>query len=98
MTVDLAGLLGQAGSPGADGHWVGPLPAETARRLACDAAVTRVLVTRHPAEATSSPHHHPDPDPARDDGDGDPPGILAARLQAALALLPPALGGPATQP
>jgi hypothetical protein len=25
---------------------VGPLPAETARRLSCDATVTRVLVTR----------------------------------------------------
>jgi hypothetical protein len=48
VTIDLASLLGQPGLPGAEGGWVGPRPAEAARRLACDAAVTRVLVTRHP--------------------------------------------------
>jgi Domain of unknown function (DUF222)/HNH endonuclease len=93
VTVELDSLLGQPGSPGGTGAWTGPLPAETARRLACDATLTRVLVTRHS-------HHHPS---SRDgagepDGDGDPAGDLPARLQAALALLPPSLGGPATQP
>jgi hypothetical protein len=57
VTVDLASLLGQPGLPGAEGGWVGPLPAETARRLACDANVTRVLVARR----------HRDLDP-REDG------------------------------
>jgi hypothetical protein len=58
VTVDLASLLGRSGLPGGEGGWVGPLPTETARRLACDAAVTRVVVTRH---RDTDPHH--------DDGD-----------------------------
>jgi hypothetical protein len=61
---------------------VGPLPAETARRLACDARLTRVLVTRQ--------RHHGD--------GADPAGDLAARRRTAIALLPPALGGAPTQP
>jgi hypothetical protein len=82
VTIDLAALLGQPGLPGAEGSWVGPLPAETVRRLTCDAAVTRVLVARH----------HRDLDPHHDDGD------LAARLRTAMTLLPPVLGGAPTQP
>jgi Domain of unknown function (DUF222) len=76
VTVDLASLLGQPDTPGGDGAWTGPLPTETVRRLACDATLTRVLVTRHP-------HLHP----AQDGGDAT--GGLAARLRAAVALLPP---------
>jgi hypothetical protein len=83
VTIDLASLLGHPGMPGGNACWVGPLPAETVRRLACDAAVTRVLVTRHP-----SGHHHA----AKEGGD------LADRLRAAVTLLPPALGGAPTQP
>jgi hypothetical protein len=82
VTVDLASLLGEPGLPGGEGGWVGPLAAETARRLACDAALTRVLVTRH----------HRDLDPQDDDGE------LAARLRAAMTLLPPALSGARSQP
>jgi hypothetical protein len=73
---------------------VGPLAAETARRLACDASLTRVVVTRDP--------HQPDRDggtgdPARKDA-SHPAGDLAARLQAAVALLPPAVGGARPEP
>jgi len=90
VTVELASLLGRAGMPGGDGGWAGPLPTETARRLACDAALTRVLVAR-------DPDHHRHPDGGGGGGHGSPGG-LAARLHKAMALLPAALGGAPTQP
>jgi hypothetical protein len=92
VTVELASLLGHPGLPGGEGGWVGPLPAETARRLACDAAVTRVLVTRHPTQDPDRGDHQHTAQP------DNATGSLAARLRAAMALLPPALGGAATQP
>jgi hypothetical protein len=53
------------------------------RRLAGDATLTRALITRH--------HDDRERD-AAGDRDADP-GDLPARLRAAVALLPPALGG-----
>jgi hypothetical protein len=47
VTVDLDSLLDPGGLGGEAGG-VGPLDPEACRRLACDGAVTRVLVTRHP--------------------------------------------------
>ena len=47
VTVDLDSLLGHPGGLGGETGGVGPLDPETCRRLACDGAVTRVLVTRH---------------------------------------------------
>jgi hypothetical protein len=102
VTVDLDSLLGPGGL-GGETDAVGPLDPETCRRLACDGAVTRVLVSRHPTP------HHPDPDLGPDHSSGpdhghehqDHPGTeasLAARLQAAATRLPPALGGAPTQP
>jgi hypothetical protein len=91
VTVELASLLSQAGAPGGDGGWLGPLPAETTKRLACDATITRVLVTRCGRDDTDDDHDH-------GDGDGTAAGDLAARLRAAITLLPPALGGAPTQP
>jgi hypothetical protein len=91
VTVELASLLGQPGLPGGEGGWTGSLPVAACQRLACDAALTRVLVTRHP--------HHPGGhrQAAGSDHPGDPDG-LAARLRAAVALLPAALGGAPAQP
>ena len=75
VTVDLDSLLGPDGLGGeTGGAW--PLDPEACRRLACDAAVTRVLVTRHRT------HHHPRTPaamaslagPATDSGDPAPPG------------------------
>jgi Domain of unknown function (DUF222)/HNH endonuclease len=82
VTVDLETLLGP--DPGVGGETGGPWPLdpEACRRLACDGAVTRVLVSRQP-------------DPSNDGGDD---GSLAARLRAAMTLLPPTLGGTRTQP
>jgi hypothetical protein len=110
VTVDLATLLGQPGSLGGELGWTGSLGAEAARRLACDADLTRVLVTRGPdghpdGNGTSNDSGgggatgHPGGDGEGWDGSGDGQdggageGGLAARLQAARRLLPPALGG-----
>jgi hypothetical protein len=80
VTVDLDSLLGGHGCLGGDAGEVGPLDPEACRRLACDGAVTRVLVSRQPSQ--------------REDPDAD----RTARLQAAMTLLPPILGGAASQP
>jgi hypothetical protein len=82
VTVELDSLLGQPGEVGGEAGGAWPLDPETCRRLACDGAVTRVLVTRHPTT------HH---DPSATQG-------LAGRLQAAMTRLPPALGGAPAQP
>jgi hypothetical protein len=56
VTVELESLLGGPGSLGGDTE-LGPLDGETCRRLACDGAVTRVLVTRHGAAPDTHPDH-----------------------------------------
>ena len=83
VVVDLDSLLGHPGAVGGDLGWAAPLSSEACRRLACDGAVTRVLVTRHPGDDHGGGHHDPD------DEHG-----LAARLRTAMALLPPILGWP----
>jgi hypothetical protein len=110
VTVDLDSLLGRPGAIGGDGGWTGPLDPEACRRLACDGAVTRVMVSRH---------HGGEQQPGTSDAPAaQPPGLaeaatrpehhiaaggpagadLETRLQAAAALLPPTLGGAPTQP
>jgi hypothetical protein len=101
VVVDLPSLLGHPDGLGGEvlageGGWAGPLAFGACRRQACDGAVTRVLVTRDPAA------EHPDHGP----GGGDRPAIgtpgveagLVGRLRAAMALLPPVLGGAPRQP
>jgi hypothetical protein len=53
ITVDLDSLLGRHPGLGGEGGGAAPLDPETCRRLACDGAVTRVLVTRHPPPTTT---------------------------------------------
>lgn len=43
LIVDLATLEGRAGARAADLDWSRPVPGETARRLSCDAALSRVI-------------------------------------------------------
>ena len=83
VIVDLDSLLGHPGAVGGEVGWAGPLDPEACRRLACDGAVTRVLVTRqHPGHHDHGPH----------------PPELDSHLRTAMALLPPTLGGAPTQP
>jgi hypothetical protein len=70
VTVDLDSLLGRPGPLGGEVGWAGPLDPEACQRLACDSAVTRVLVTRHPNHGPSAdqgplvrdPSRHPSRD------------------------------------
>jgi uncharacterized protein DUF222/HNH endonuclease len=43
VTVDMATLSKQPGSPAAELEWAQPIPAETARRIACDCTITPIL-------------------------------------------------------
>src|SRR6202158_578934 len=43
VTVDMATLSKAPGSPAAELEWAQPIPAETARRLACDCSITPIL-------------------------------------------------------
>jgi Domain of unknown function (DUF222) len=73
VTVDLDSLLGPGGPGGevaggaVDGVW--PLDPAACRRLACDGAVTRVLVTRHQTDPDHDQLHHHDHDPLPDPTD-----------------------------
>jgi hypothetical protein len=112
VTVDLNSLLGRPDTPGGDGDDALPLHPETCRRLACDGALTRVLVTRQPpghgghggdhGADHRDRHDHCGRDRHGDYGDdgsgrgGD--GGLEDRLRAAVAMLPPVLGGAPAQP
>jgi hypothetical protein len=125
VTMDLDSLLGRPGAVGGETGWAGPLAPEACRRLACDATLTRVVVSRQstsgPTCPTTDPEgssggHDPDTDrdPAADPGLTDAGGLAAEpsatanprgeveglqeRLGAAMAWLPPTLGGAARQP
>ena len=70
VTVDLDSLLGPPAASGEVGG-AGPPDPQACQRLACDAAVTRVLVTRpahrhHRPPARPRGHPPPQPEPERD--------------------------------
>jgi hypothetical protein len=109
VTVDLETLLGQPGGGGVGGQvgWADPLAPEACRRLACDAAVTRVVVDRQPVgngragrcqcqETVASGSG--DLGAADALGDSGQQAGLQGRLRAALALLPPPRGGAPSRP
>ncbi|HEX3212394.1 MAG TPA: DUF222 domain-containing protein, partial [Actinomycetota bacterium] len=104
VLVDLDSLLGHPHAVGGEVGWAGPLDPEACRRLACDGALTRVLVTRqHPGQHHRHPTGHQDQPGASAvtaPTTNDPSGAagLDGRLRAATALLPPTLGGAPTQP
>jgi HNH endonuclease len=84
---------GRTVGAGGDAGGAGPQDPETCRRLACDSAVTRVVVSRHP-DPRHDPHTQQHPgahDPTDQEG-------LTGRLRTALALLPPVLGGAPARP
>jgi hypothetical protein len=70
--------------------WAGPLEPEACRRLACDATLTRVVVSRQPLDACARC-------PGGDPDDPSAPG-LEGLLRAALAKLPPILSGAPRRP
>jgi hypothetical protein len=83
VTVDLDSLTANPASLGGDTGWAGPLDRQACRRLACDATVTRVLVSRQPA----GPGGGGGPDPGTDQDRGlareaAAPEGLQARLRA----------------
>jgi hypothetical protein len=82
VVVDLDSLLGHPGSLGGELGWAGPIDPQACQRLACDSAVTRVIVSR-----PTTSHDNPG---VTDD--------LAGRLRAARARLPRILGGAPSQP
>jgi hypothetical protein len=76
VTVDLDSLLGHPGALGGEVGGAGPLAPEACQRLACDAAVTRVLVTRHPTSPLSPndpANRHGRPPTPGPNGDHQPP-------------------------
>jgi hypothetical protein len=58
VMVDLDSLVGRQDSLGGEVGWAGPLAPEACRRLACDGALTRVLVTRQHAGYHHLDHGH----------------------------------------
>jgi hypothetical protein len=94
VTIDLYSLLGRPGAVAGDLGGLGTLDPEGCRRLACDGAVTRVLVTRQPLDGNG--YGDQNGQAATQDLGGQTD--LAELLRRAMARLPPTLGGAPSQP
>ena len=94
VLVELDSLLGHPHALGGEVGGMGPISPEACRRLACDGAVTRVVVTRHHGHDAGPGDHHGPPLEHEPGGAGD----LAGWLRAAMDRLPPILGGAPSQP
>src|SRR5215207_3659894 len=81
---------GQPGRIGGEIGSAGPLEPQASRRLACDATVTRVVVSRQPLDACARCQGHDPQDPTASG--------LEGLLRAVLAKLPPILGGAPSRP
>src|SRR5918993_902896 len=66
VIVDLDSLLDRPNALGGEAGWAGPLDPEACRRLACDGALTRVMVSRQ------HPSHHPGHGASTDQGPATP--------------------------
>jgi hypothetical protein len=107
VVVELDSLLNRGGLGGEAG-WAEPLAPEACRRLACDAAVTRVVASRHPAGHDQLLGHPDEPLPGQGASAHAPPPTcwdpssrdlgLEAQLRAAMTQLPPILGGAPSRP
>jgi hypothetical protein len=98
VTTDLDSLAGRPEGLGGALGWAEPLEPEACRRVACDATVTRVLVTRdHDPSGARGAAVEPGGDQSTCDPSSAPVG-LQERLRAAMALLPPILGGAPSRP
>jgi Domain of unknown function (DUF222) len=107
VTIPYGTLVGIQGAPTAILGAGTPISAQAARRMACDAAVRRVVIASPGDQVTCSCGHHCSPadrdgsardgsardGSARDDREGyGPTARLASALRAAIASLPPPLG------
>jgi hypothetical protein len=75
VTVDLDSLLGRPGGVDGEVGDTGPLDPEACQRLACDGAITRVLVTRHSADhrhRSDDRHLNPNEPPAAPNQEAPP--------------------------
>ena len=90
VIVDLDSLLGHPQGVGGEVGWAGPLDPEACRRLACDGAVTRVLVTRqpnyHPGRPDPGPGTNASPEAPDSSGNNRLEGRLRAATQTVLVV------------
>jgi hypothetical protein len=96
VMVDLDSLLGDPGAVAGELGWLGSLAPQGCRRLACDGAATRVLVTRQPPDDHGPGDQRGNAGPTTGDPAGTPG--RASWLQTAMARLPRTLGGRPSQP